>query len=120
MSESRPGIIRVARHQGRWEAIPRALIEDARLSFEARWFAIWLTARPPGWEIRAGALPRLLIDRTRCSGHLGRDASKRLLRELETAGYLVRRRRRGARGRWVWESSFDPARTSTSIYYRPD
>jgi hypothetical protein len=115
MSDSRRGIIRVAHHQGRWEAIPRALIEDARLSIEARWFAIWLTARPTGWEIRAGALPRLLVDRTRCSGHLGRDASKQLLRELETAGYLVRRRRRGARGRWVWESSFDPARTSTSI-----
>jgi hypothetical protein len=115
MCDSRRGIIRVAHHRGRWEAIPRALIEDTRLSIEARWFAIWLSARPPGWEIRAGALPRLLIDRTRRSGHVGRDVSKQLLRELETTGYLVRCRRRGARGRWVWESSFDPARTSTSI-----
>src|ERR1700690_2085368 len=97
-------IVRVDHQAGRWEAIPRALIEDDRLSAEARWFAIWLCARPPGWEIRAGCLPRLLKDRSRRSGHLGRDLVRRLLRELEDAGYLVRTRIRDTDGRWVWRS----------------
>ena len=95
-------IVRVDTSAGRWEAVPKALIEDARLSAEARWFAIWLCARPPGWEIRASGLPRLLKDQSRPSGHLGRDLIRRMLRELENAGYLVRTRMRDVDGRWVW------------------
>ena len=95
-------IVRVDTSAGRWEAVPKALIDDARLSAEARWFAIWLCARPPGWEIRASGLPRLLTYQSRPSGHLGRDLIRRMLRELEDAGYLVRTRMRDVDGRWVW------------------
>ena len=99
-------VIRVDKQAGRWEAIPRTLIEDDRLSLEARWFAIWLASRSDHWEIRAGALPQLLKDLTRRNGHVGRDTTKRLLRELENSGYLVRTRTRRSGGRWVWLSSF--------------
>ena len=95
-------IIRVDTSAGRWEAVPKALIEDSRLSAEARWFAIWLCARPLGWEIRTSGLTRLLKDQSRTSGHLGRDLIGRMLRELENAGYLVRTRMRYVDGRWVW------------------
>lgn len=99
-------IIRVDKRTGRWEAIPRSLIEDERLSLQARWFAIWLASRSPDWEIRASVLPRLLKDTTRRNGHLGRDTTKRLLRELQRCGYLVRSRTRTPTGRWCWQSAF--------------
>ena len=95
-------IVRVDTSIGRWEAVPKSLIDDSRLSAEARWFASWLFARPPWWEIRASGLPRLLKDQSRPSGHLGRDLTRRMLRELENAGYLVRTRMRDVDGRWVW------------------
>ena len=107
--------IRVDKQAGRWEAIPRTLIEDHRLSLEARWFAIWLASRSDNWEIRAGALPQLLKDITRRNGHVGRDTTKRLLRELESIGYLVRTRTRTLSGRWVWLSSFRAVRGSLTI-----
>ena len=39
---------------------------------------------------------------------VGRDKVKRMLRELEQAGYLVRSLSHDADGRWVWESTFSP------------
>jgi len=107
-------IIRVDHQVGRWEAIPRALIEDKDLSFLARWFAIWLASRPPGWEIRAGALPRLLKDRSRPSGYLGRDSTRRLLKELQDTGYLVRRRHHDSTGKWIWQSCFNATKDVAS------
>jgi hypothetical protein len=107
-------IVRVNHLAGRWEAIPRALIEDANLTFLARWFAIWLASRPPGWEIRAGALPRLLKDHSRPFGHLGRDSTRRCLKELENAGYLVRKRHHDAGGHWVWRSCFNATKVDAS------
>ena len=107
-------IIRVDHQVGRWEAIPRALIEDKDLSFLARWLAIWLASRPPGWEIRSGTLPRLLKDRSRLSGYLGRDSTRRLLKELEATGYLRRRRYQDSAGKWIWQSCFDATKNVAS------
>jgi hypothetical protein len=107
LSATTGSIIRVDTSAGRWEAVPKALIEDSRLSAEARWFAIWLCARPVGWEIRTSGLTRLLKDQSRPSGQLGRDLVRRMLRELEDAGYLVRTRMRDADGRWVWSHSLN-------------
>jgi len=111
-------VIRVDRQAGRWEAVPLALIEDARLSLEARWFATWLASRPPGWEIRAGALPHLLRDHTRRTRHVGRDTTKRLLRELQQCGYLLRTRLRTSSGRWVWRSVFSAVQSRLTIDWR--
>lgn len=96
-------IIRVDKSAGRWEAIPVALTNDARLSLEGRGLAAWFMTRPTNWQIQAGALSGLLS--------IGRDRVKRLLRELEDAGYLVRARSHDADGRWVWESTFTPIPT---------
>jgi hypothetical protein len=98
-------IIRVDKATGRWEAVPLSLLQDARLSFDTRGFAAWLLARPPRWEIRAGALPHILKDNS-SRGHVGRDKVRRFLRELERAGYLLRSRTRGADGCWIWHSVF--------------
>ena len=93
-------IIRVDKSAGRWEAVPVALMNDARLSLETRGLAAWFMTRPSNWRIQAGALSGLLA--------VGRDKVKRMLRELEVAGYLVRSRSHDAEGRWVWESTFSP------------
>ena len=93
-------IIRVDKSAGRWEAVPVALTNDARLSLETRGLAAWFMTRPSNWRIQAGALSGLLA--------VGRDKVKRMLRELELAGYLVRSRSHDAEGRWVWESTFSP------------
>ena len=98
-------ILRVDKSAGCWEAIPTFLINDARLGFDTRGFAAWLLTRPPGWQIRASALPHLLKSRSR---HVGRDRARRFLRELERAGYLTRTRHRTADGRWIWYHAFRP------------
>jgi hypothetical protein len=93
-------IIRVDKSAGRWEAVPVALTNDARLSLETRGLAAWFMTRSPNWRIQAGALSGLL--------DVGRDKVKRMLRELEQAGYLVRSLSHDVEGRWVWESTFSP------------
>ncbi|MGP8166607.1 MAG: hypothetical protein ACLQAR_13875 [Steroidobacteraceae bacterium] len=88
------------------------MINDARLGFDTRGFAAWLLARPPGWEIRASALPHLL----KCgSRHVGRDKARRFLRELEQATYLTRTRRQGTDGRWIWDYAFRPTAVVSTI-----
>lgn len=86
------------------------LLQDTRLSFDARGFAAWLLALPPNWEIRAEALPYLLKDNSR-PGHVGRDKARRFLRELERAGYLTRSRTRNPNGCWIWNNVFTPVPT---------
>jgi hypothetical protein len=105
-------ILRVDKSAGCWEAIPTSLINDARLGFDTRGFAAWLLTRPPGWLIRASALPRLLKSRSR---HVGRDRARRFLRELERAGYLTRTRHRTADGRWIWDNAFRPNSAVSTI-----
>ena len=86
--------------------MPRALITDSRLQFDTRGFAAWLLARPPGWDIRVGALPYLLKKERGPGEHIGRDKVRRFFRELEFAGYVTRRRMRKADGRWLWRIEF--------------
>lgn len=100
-------IIRVDKSAGRWEAIPVALINDPRLSLEARGFAAWLMTRGESWEVQARTLPKLL--------NVGRDRAQRFLRELEATGYLTRHCSRGADGRWVWASTFTPTPTANGF-----
>jgi hypothetical protein len=101
-------IIRTIKSAGRWEAVPTSLVRDDRLSWDTRAVAIWLLCRPDGWQIRAGALPHLLKDQTRKSGHVGREVAQRFLRELTRHGYMTRTRSRRADGTWEWHSVFSP------------
>ena len=89
-----------------WEPVPRALTTDVRLQFDTRGFAAWLLAKPPGWEIRAGALPYLLKKERGPGEQIGRDKVRRFFRELEAAGYVTRRRMRKADGQWRWQIEF--------------
>jgi hypothetical protein len=107
-SESTPehDVLRIKKRTRGWEPVPRALITDVRLQFDTRGFAAWLLAKPPGWEIRAGALPYSLKKERGPGEHIGRDKVRRFFRELEAAGYVTRRRMRRADGQWRWQIEF--------------
>jgi len=89
-----------------WLPISRELINDSRLQFDTRAVANWLMARPRGWQIRIGVLPYLLQQRAGPGERMGRDRVRRILRELERAGYLKRTRFKLPNGRWFWRVDF--------------
>ena len=95
-------VLRIKHPKPGWVPISRALINDARLQFDTRAIASWLIAKPDGWEIRLVALPYLLQQRAGPGERMGRDRVRRMLRELENAGYLTRARSKKPDGRWVW------------------
>ena len=101
-----PSVLRIKKRKLGWELIPRALITDSQLQFDTRGFAVWLLTKPPGWEIRVGALPYLLKNERGPGERIGRDKVRRFLRELEVGGDVTRRRMRKADGRWRWQIDF--------------
>jgi hypothetical protein len=104
-------VLRIKHPKRGWVPIPRALIDDSRLQFDTRAIANWLIAKPDGWHIRLVALPYLLQQRAGPNERMGRDRVRRMLRELENAGYLTRARSKKPDVRWVWyvELSDTPA-----------
>ncbi len=74
-----------ARHRpGTYAMIARKILEDERLGWAARGVLEYLLAKPDNWRVRVSDLIR--------RGDLGRDALRRVLRQLESFGYLQRRR----------------------------
>lgn len=73
-----------------WFRFPRAFIRDERLSWECRAVAAWMASHDPSF--------RFTVDYIVRSGPAGRDKIRRIMKELETAGYLVRVRERNADG----------------------
>ena len=93
------GVLRIMAPAGAWGAVPLKLIQDRRLSLEARGVGVWLATRPDGWQISGAHLLREL--------NLGRDRWRRIAAELESTKYLLRRSSpSGPHGRWVWEIVF--------------
>lgn len=63
--------------------VPNALLQDRRLSFKARGLWAYLQSLPEDWDVA--------VERIAEGGQDGKDAVRSGLRELEAAGYLVRR-----------------------------
>lgn len=83
----------------RWTATPVAAAEDKRLSLEARGLLWYLLVKPDNWEVRTedllragrmGPAPNETKKRTRADRLLGTKALRRLIEELESAGYMRR------------------------------
>jgi hypothetical protein len=70
--------------------ISNAWMRDARLSWKAKGLLAYIAGHAPGHELSS--------EQIIAEGDDGRDAVRAGLRELEAAGYLVRRQRRGAGG----------------------
>jgi hypothetical protein len=61
-------------------SLNRATAQDENLSFEARGLLAYLLSKPDDWKV-------ILSDVQR-NGNIGRDKARRLLKELESAGYI--------------------------------
>ena len=100
-------VLRIKPRKRGWVAISRALIDDPRLQYDTRAVATWFRSKPDGWHIRLVSLPFLLQQRAGPGERMGRDRVRRILRELEQAGYLIRARSKTRDGRWTWHIDFD-------------
>lgn len=104
------GVVRVTR-RSRWGSVPEALLEDQRLALDSRAVAAWLAVKPAGWQVSVQAL--------RIRLQVRKDRWQRMAGELEAAGYLIREKRQGAGGKWIWNIEFNPeppdAPASTAI-----
>lgn len=98
------GVIQVA-HSGRWGAVPESLLEDGRLSLDARAIAAWLSIKSSGWQICISALRKANGEGNK---PLGEHKWLRIARELEVAGYFSRQRKQGDNGQWLWYITFLP------------
>ncbi|WP_395691782.1 helix-turn-helix domain-containing protein [Nocardioides sp.] len=81
------------RRPDRFTVLDNQLIENADLSFRALGVLAYLLSRPDGWETDSTRLARNRPE--------GRDAVRTALKELERAGYLMRRHvQDNTTGRW--------------------
>ncbi|MGH8073127.1 MAG: hypothetical protein ACREO4_03510 [Lysobacter sp.] len=86
------GIVRGPR-QFQYEIVPLPLIRDTSLSYRALGVLTRLLSNESSYRMTSSDLARERKE--------GRDAARAALREIETAGYLVRERRQNSRGQWV-------------------
>lgn len=97
------GIIRVSKGKDNpFVMINKLTLTDSALTWEARGVLAYLLSKPDDWTVRVWDLIR--------QGPGGRQRMQRILNELETAGYMQRRRLRNGNGTFHWE---------TVIYERP-
>ncbi len=90
----------IRRSAKKWTATPIAAAEDKALSLEARGLLWYLLVKPDSWEVRTEDLLRAgrigpepepdKAKRTRADRLLGPKALRRLIDELERAGYMRR------------------------------
>lgn len=73
-------VVRIHRHDNPYVMIERSTVQDERLSWEARGLLVYLLSLPPDWDIRVSHLQK--------QGDAGRDALRRILRELQGFGYV--------------------------------
>lgn len=89
-------IIRINKPRGEFAVLPKQAINDANLSWEARGMLAYLLDKPDSWQVR-------FVDLIRQSP-AGRDQTRRILHELQDAGYIVRHQVRNEDGTFDWRS----------------
>ncbi|WP_127468689.1 hypothetical protein [Streptomyces sp. B27] len=93
--------IRRSKPTANFTILPNGLLRDDRLSYCARGVLGELLSRPSGWETNADALSeRARRHRGDVVGE-GRRGLRAAFTELEAAGYMVRRKEKGEKGRFV-------------------
>lgn len=81
--------------------IPNGTARDERLSYLARGVLVEILSRPDGWETNADALSERARQYRGGKRGEGRRALREAFAELEAAGYMIRRKERGPKGRIV-------------------
>jgi hypothetical protein len=93
--------IRRSRPEADFTIIPNSTLRDDRLSYCARGVLSELLSRPNGWETNADALSdRARRQRGDVVGE-GRRGLRSAFKELEAAGYMIRRKEQGEKGRFI-------------------
>ena len=91
------------RFEGRFTQIPNDWIRDDRLGFRAKGVLVYLMSHQSGWKTSLAHLSALGLD--------GKDAIRSAVKELEDAGYLIRRRLRNngqlAGAEWELQDPFE-------------
>lgn len=90
-------IVRGPHRRTNFTIIDNAVLDDDRLTFRARGLLNHLLGKPEGWRITATQLAQ-------GESVEGRNAILTALKELETVGYLVRKKLRLANGQFTQES----------------
>jgi hypothetical protein len=72
----------------------RQLAQDNTLSFEARGVMLYLLSHSTNWQPRADDIER--------AGNIGKKQRRKILAELERAGYLTYHRVQANTGLWGW------------------
>jgi hypothetical protein len=98
-------ILRIQRHERDFLIVSNTPVQDKRLTWEARGLLVYLLSLPSDWEIRVSHLQKQGGKRKDGENQgTGRDALRRMLRELQEFGYASgvgrERQERGERGRF--------------------
>lgn len=108
-------IRRAARPDAGFLMLRNDVARDERLSYRASGVLADILSRPDNWTTSADRLAS-----ARPAGE-GRDAIRTALTELERAGYLIRRKVRGERGRYTWHQIvFDTPQADVSAGHAED
>lgn len=103
-------IKRAPRPKSNFTIIQNSVLRDENLSFRARGVLACILSRPDNWNTTADNLAR--------ESKEGRNAILTVLKELEDAGYMTRKKYRNDKGQWLWESFvFDTPQTKN---YNPE
>lgn len=76
--------------------VNNTILEEARLSFRSKGVLVYLLSKPDYWSVSERHLATV--------GDEGVTAIRSALKELESAGYILRKRSTGEDGRFKWES----------------
>lgn len=80
-----------------YSVVSNVPLNDERLSWEARGVIAYLLSKPNNWIIRINDLVR--------KSPAGEHIIRRVLKELETAGYIERKRHNDKQGKFYWEQT---------------
>ena len=86
-------IVKLKRPENPFEILPRATLQDKRLSLDALGALVRLASLPGDWEWQTWHIEKEVLK-------IGRDLRRRIFNELENAGYLNRSREHNSSGRW--------------------
>lgn len=101
-------IYKMAGREDPFARVPKAMLEDERISWQAKGVLAYLVGKKDGWKMRVGDLVK--------KGTAGEHAVRGALKELRTLGYAQCVCVKGEKGRvaeWVWKVSDSPV-------FRPD
>ncbi len=109
------GIIRTVKDREHpYRTMNISVLQDNRLSLEARGLLGYLLSKPDDWEVRFTDL--LLYAGPNCK----EDRLRRILKELESFGYIQRTRKNVAHGKFEWVTTvFETPRTDSTILDKP-